>query len=67
MSGGDTVCRRTMDVNILNNQSQADSKGWFSRLEVEFECLELTAVERMLQIATRSLGLESSRVTDGLV
>jgi hypothetical protein len=55
MSGGDTVCSWTVDVNILNSQSWADSKGWFSRSGVELECLELTAVQRMLQIATRTL------------
>jgi len=55
MSGGEAVCRWTMDVNILNNQSWTDSKGWSSGLGVEFECLELTAMERMLQNATQSL------------
>jgi hypothetical protein len=44
-----------MDVNILNNQSWADSKGWSFKLGVQFECLELTAVERMLQNVTQSL------------
>jgi hypothetical protein len=55
MSGRGTVCKWTMVVNILNNQSWADSKGWSTTLGVEFECLELTAMETMLQIATQGL------------
>jgi hypothetical protein len=66
MSGGDTVCKWTMVVNILINQSWADNKGWSSTLGIEFECSELTAMERMLQIATQGLTF-GARIIDGLV
>ena len=66
VSGGDTVCGWTMDVNIFNNQSWADSKGWSSRLGVEFEwnSLQWRECYKMLH---KALGLESGRIIDGLV